>query len=228
MKFYRGTASSGDTLARELMASDIFSPDDKETITEAIGQFDDRISKFFSFEEITAGASLWKKAGFYVDRVVAEYAKGAKGYIGADGMSIMIGQGSAANNFTDKNREVWKKVSQFANWADLKRGGLATGEDCEDCKRYTESPWLLAFEDVDIEGWASEKSSFSFCTPWYLRGGDGYQQCQNVYLLTASSPYTCYGGFGNLDDTLNRYCFAGEAGRGNNLKVSDACEDRGQ
>jgi hypothetical protein len=231
MKFYRETASSGDTLARELMANDIFSPDDKETITEAIGQFDDRISKFFSFEEITAGASLWKKAGFYVDRVVAEYAKGARGYIGVDGMSIMIGQGTAANNFTDKNLEVWEKVSQFIDWADLKRGGLAIGEDCEDCKRFTESPWLLTFEDVDIESWASKKSPLSFCTllrDGDGRGGDGYQVCQNMYILTASSRYNCYGGFGNLDDTLNRYCFAGEAGRGNALKVSDACEDRGQ
>ena len=226
MKFYRETGRSGDKLARELMANDIFSPDDKETITEAIGQFDDRIRKFFSFEEITAGASLWKKVGFYVDHVVAEYAKGARGYIGADGMSIMIGQGSAANNWSDKNREVWEKVfSQFISWAKLKQGGLAIGEDCEDCKRFTESPWLLAFEDVDIEGWASEKSPFSICTQMPVASGDGYQMC---YALTASSGYKCYGWFGNLDDTLNRYCFAGEADRGNALKVPDACEDRGQ
>lgn len=221
MKFYRQTASSsGDTLARELMASDVFSPDDKETITEAISQFDDRISKFFSFEEITAGASLWKKAGFDVDRVVAEYAKGARGYIGAGGMYDMIENGQ-----TDNGISQWYN---WWNWADVKRGGLAIGEDCEDCKRFTESPWILAFEDVDIESWASEKSPFSICTEMREgdgRNGDGYQMC---YALTAPSGYKCYGGFGNLDDTLNRYCFAGEADRGNALKMPDACEDRGQ
>jgi len=185
----------------DLLFADIFSPSEEVMIKEAITEFDNRISKFFSYEQITNKANLWKEAGFYVDRVISEHRKTNRlGYIGAENMRSMIGALPGELQVKDEIMKARQSFNSFSTLTQHKRGWLESGAECD----LEDRSWLLDPEDVNIDAWVKSFGLFSSCVR--KPGTESSRVCSD--LLGLGYVYTCYGDWRKLRQLgIEQYCF---------------------
>ena len=185
----------------DILFGDIFSLSEEAMIKEAITEFDNRINKFFSYEQITNKANLWKEAGFYVDRVISEHRKTNRlGYIGAENMRSMIGLLPGELEVKDAMKEARKSFNSFSTLTQHKRGWLESGAECD----LEDRSWLLDPEDVNIDSWVKSFGLFSSCVR--KPGTESSRVCSD--LLGLGYVYTCYGDWRKLRQLgIEQYCF---------------------
>lgn len=92
-----------DWFARDEFLSKLpaFTDSEKDTIKEAVDQFDLRVNAFYSFENISKNFDVFQYLGFDLEVVLNKALSGKTGFIGSEQMRYMV-FGAESNTYSDR------------------------------------------------------------------------------------------------------------------------------